>query len=706
MAFLKNKLAIGVGIAVVLGALFTFLAYSNALKGWQLFFADALYHGDNPSNQIIIVPVDQRTLDQEKGLGEYSNWNRDNFATVLKNINKHNPKVVVFDFFFRSAKDESGDANLKEALAESSNPVIGYVGNPESYDQSKGYFINPKEKKSVALPLSLFSELNNVQLALMNALKDEDGVNRKLMPIIFDESLNRYDENLAFAAARKALEGEVLPSQPKVSRNGYEISLKDRNIKIPLEEGQMLINFFSTPDKKIYELVPFIDVYNEDYSQFGNNPSDLFKDKIVFIGPWANYFNDLYLTPVSDTVKMPGIELQANALQTILEQKFLRNLTFPEKAAIIVFLALTAAFTFMFTKIRYSLIYLFGVPLAYSLAAQPAFNAGVILDLVHPYLVIVAVFMAVYLYRYVTEFREKMALQGAFAKYVNPALAKQIAEHPETLKLGGESRDITVMFTDIAHSTTIEENLKPQSVVALLSEYFEAMSGVIMEEGGTVDKFEGDGIMALFGAPVAQPDHAVRAARAALKMRVKLAQLLDKWKTDPPLPGGEPKPQIDFRCGLSSGEAIVGNMGSTQRFDYTALGDVVNLGSRLESANKKYDTHVMVSEQTRDLIKDQFETRELDTIKVMGKNKPIKVYELVAPKGELPPEALNLLKEYAEGMELYHSRKFAEGLAKFDEILKAYPADGPSKTYRQRCEVLRDFPPKPDWDGVFEMGSK
>lgn len=706
MAFLKNKLAIGIIIAAISGVLFTFLAYSNALKGWQLFFSDALYHGDSPSNQVVVVAIDQQTLDQENGLGEYSNWNRSYFAKVLKNINKYEPKVVVFDFFFRAEKDEEGDNALKEVLSESKNPIIGYIGNPESYDQNKGYFINPSDKKPVYLPLPLFSDLKNVQLAVMNALKDEDGVNRKLMPIIFDEALNRYDENLAFAAARKAMEGEPLPTQPKIAGNEYEMVLKNKKLNIPLENGQMLINFFSTPDKKLYKLVPFIDVYNEDYSQSGSNPSDLFKDKIVLVGPWANYFNDLYLTPVSDTVKMPGIELQANALQTILEQKFLRNLTFPEKAAIIILLALTAAFTFMFTKIRYSLIYLIGVPLAYTLAAQPAFNAGVILDLVHPYLTVVTVFMAVYLYRYVTEFREKMALQGAFAKYVNPALAKQIAEHPETLKLGGESRDITVMFTDIAHSTTIEENLKPQSVVALLSEYFEAMSKVIMEEGGTVDKFEGDGIMALFGAPVAQPDHAVRAARAALKMRVRLAQLLEKWKTDPPLPGGEPKPQIDFRCGLSSGEAIVGNMGSTERFDYTALGDVVNLGSRLEGANKKYETHIMVSEQTRDLIKDQFETRELDTIKVMGKTKPIRVYELVAPKDELPPEALNLLKEYAEGMELYHARKFAEGLAKFDAILKSYPGDGPSKAYRQRCEVLRDFPPKPDWDGVFEMGSK
>ena len=714
--FWKNKLVFGILIAVIVTGTMILLSGFDDFSNWQHYFADNLYEGNNPSNQIVLVAVDQNTLDQKDGLGEYTSWNRDNFAQVLENINKYDPKVVAFDFFFKAGKDESGDNHLKVALENTKKPIIVYTGNPQKYDPGKGYYMNPTNQKPVILPLALFSDIKSIQLSVQNALKDNDNVSRKLLPIIFDEKLNRYDENLAFAAARKALDGEELPLQPKIIPGEYTLTLKDgRNINIPLEDGQMLINFFSTPDIHTYPLIPFVDVYKENYNAFGNNPSSLFKDKIIIIGPWAKYFNDTYITPVSSKVAMPGVEIFANALQTILEQKFLRNLTFAEKSILIIILALTAAFTFMFTKIRWSLLYLFGVPTAYYLAAKPMFNSGIILDLTHPYVTVAVTFVAVYLYRYVTEFKEKLELQSAFGKYVNPTLVKQISEHPEALKLGGETREITVLFTDIAHSTTISEKLKPESLVALLNEYFEAMSDVIMAEGGTLDKFVGDEIMAFFGAPVPQPDHALRATRAALNMRIKLNQLLEKWKTATPgpdgisanlLPGGEPKPPIDFRCGLSSGEVIVGNIGSSTRFNYTVMGDIVNLGSRLEGANKKYNSRIMMSQKTQELIKDQFETRELDIIQVVGKTEPIKVFELLAPKGQLPQDVLNLLQQYNEAIDLYHNRKFAEALAKFTTILQSFPEDGPSQLYRQRCEVLRDFPPKPDWNGVFEMGSK
>ncbi len=704
MPFWKNKILIAVIVSIISAVVIGGFAYSNAFKSWQINFADGLYKGENPSNQIVIVDVDQKTLD---GLGEYTTWNRDDFAQVLNNINKYNPKAVAFDFFFRAAKDAKSDDDFKNALSQTKNPIIMFPGNPQTYDEKKGYYVNPQDQKATILPLSLFSDLQNISLCLGNVLKDADAVNRRMMPIIDDLGLNRYDENLAFAVARKVLGGEQLPKEPAANANEYDINLQDNGkVKIPLEDGQMLINFFSTPGQKTFSHVSFVDVYNENYDANQINPEALFKDKIVLIGPQANYFNDLYVTPVSVTDKMTGIELQANALQTILDQKFLRNLTFPEQAILILILALTAAFTFMFTKIRWSLLYLFGVPAAYSLSAKPLFDHGIILDLVHPYLTIAAVFIATYLYRYVTEFREKLQLQTSFGKYVNPALVKEIIEHPESLKLGGESRNLTIMFTDIAHSTTIEEKLSAENVVTILSEYFEAMSQVIMEEGGTVDKFEGDGIMALFGAPVAQTDHAVRATRAALNMRIKLAKLLEKWKTDPPLPGGQLKPQIDFRCGLSSGEAIVGNMGSSQRFDYTALGDVVNLASRLEGANKMFGTNIMIGEKTWEKIKDQFEGRELGLVQVIGKNEIIKVFEPWAPKGELPQDAFKLLQQYNEALKLYYSRKFSEALEKFEDLLKASPNDEPSKKYRQRCEVLRDFPPAANWNGAFEMGTK
>jgi adenylate cyclase len=277
---------------------------------------------------------------------------------------------------------------------------------------------------------------------------------------------------------------------------------------------------------------------------------------------------------------------------------------------------------------------------------------------------------------------------------------------PSKVKLGGEKRDVTVLFTDIAHFTTISEALSPESLVALLNEYLEAMTEEIMAEGGTVDKYEGDAIMAYFGAPLEQNDHYARACRVALAMRKRLDKLRDQWKNAGPLPGGESRPEIDFRCGINTGVAIVGNVGSSKRLEYTVMGDNINLGSRLEGANKNYGTNLMISESTYEKVKDSFEMRELDLIKVVGKTKPIRVFELLNEKGALVPAAQALLKLYNEGLQLYKERRFEEALHKFEEILQAYPQDGPSKLYRQRSEILRNFPPPADWDGVFEMRSK
>lgn len=710
MKFIKNKKIFAAIFACASAVVLVLLAYINVFFQWQVTIADTLYSPRPVRNDIVVVAVDNDSV-SDQGLGYTEKWKRDIYAKVLDNINKYKPKVVAFDFFYKTSRDEATDEIFREALSKTKNPILMYWGDPTKYD-TRGYYVQMENIYPFVLPLAIFSSLENVKIAMAKVIPDSDNVIRKMLPILMNED-GKYYENIPFTIARIALDAEPKPEIPQITPSEYRIKLKSGNeVKIPLQDGQMIINYATSGGVASYTSIPFIDVYNEKYN---DDPSALFKDKIVLIGPTATYFKDTQPTPMIKEYPMTGIEIHANALQTILDQKFLRNLTFAEKGILIIILAFTAAFTFMFTKIRWSLLYFFGVQIAYWIAAKPTFDNGIILDLVHPFLTVIVTFAAVYLYRYVTEFKEKLALQGAFSKYVNPELVKQITEHPESLKLGGEKREITVMFTDIVHFTTISEKLKPESLVALLNEYFQAMSDVIMAEGGTVDKFEGDAIMAFFGAPVAQPDHALRATKAALKMRIKLNEVLEKWKEAKPgsdgtpanlLPGGETKPEIDFRCGLSSGEVIVGNIGSLNRFNYTVMGDIVNLGSRLEGANKKYSTHVMMSQKTHEIIKDQFETRELDIIQVMGKTEPIKVFELLAPKGELPPNVLTLLQQYTEAMELYHNRKFAEALAKFTDILKTFPEDGPSQLYRQRCEVLRDFPPKPDWNGVFEMGSK
>jgi len=678
----KNKLIVGFLIAAALCLIFVLLAVFNVLNTWQINLSDLLYSSNNlPTNKnIVLVTVDDSTLDPINGLGDYREWQRDVYAQALNNINKHQPAVVAFDVFFRSPKDPESDQLFIDALKTTQKPVL--IFQQQTLDEVGD------AKTDTVLPFDKLLGIPQLELGF-GVATDNNEIYRFYSSIFNDSSLQKTFSSFGITVA-----------------SAYN---KLKNLPTTVPQNSFRFPYYTNPEngnnlEKAYPKVSFSEVYYDEYTTF--NP-DYFKDKIVLIGGFANSFKDSFFTPSSKSIKMYGLEVHANAIQAILENKFLREMSTTEKVLLIVFLALLSTFVFLYTKVRWSLLYLFAVPTIYTLLAPWAFNnLNLILDMVHPYLVILTSFAAVYIYRYVTEFKEKIALKGAFTKYVNPELVKQITEHPEKLKLGGEKRPVTVLFTDIAHFTTISEGLTPESLVTLLNEYFDAMSEVILGQGGTLDKFEGDAIMAFFGAPIEYPDHALRAASAAIGMRHKLNELLQKWKNDPPLPGGEKKPMIDFRCGLSSGDVIVGNVGSTERFEYTVMGDIVNLGSRLEGANKKYSTNIMVSEATYDLIKNDFEGRELDIIRVVGKKKPIKVFEILSAKGQLPAEAMALLQNYKEGIQLYHDRKFAEALEKFKQLLQKFPADGPSKLYVQRCEVLRDYPPNADWDGVFEMGSK
>ena len=666
----RNWVAASIGLLLFLAT--TLIIGGHLLENLRLGLTDSfLYHRTEvDGSPITVVMIDDKSVND---LGAYQNWNRAYYAKVLENINKYSPKVVGFDIIFKSQKDKEGDDALASSINKSSSVVLGST-------------VNLLQRTLDIIPIENFSKFKNVKLGFLTNKYDSDGIIRKV-PIHF---------------------GDVRSGLEQVSFSSQLADLFTGNEKFLDGYDQILINFFrigNIPDYYDFPNISFSDAYNEDYAKAGLNPESLFKDKIVLVGVTSPTLNDSYLTPLSKDYKMPGVFIHANAIQTFLSGKFLRNVTPVENGLILLVLCVGLAFAFMYLKIRWSVLSAVGVMAGYCALAPVAFNSGLILDLVHPFVAAIGVFMAVYIYRYLTEFKEKTALKSAFSRYVNPKLAEEIADHPDMLKLGGEKRELSILFTDIQGFTSISEKLKPESLVALLNEYFEAMTGIILQEGGTLDKYEGDAIMAFFGAPVALQDHAIKACEAALKMRTILQELKQKWKNEPLLPGGEPKPEIDFRCGINSGDVIVGNLGSKERFNYTVIGDSVNLASRLEGANKKYGTRIMISEFTYGQVKDHFITRELDLLRVVGKNKPVKVYELLGQKG-LEPEVSNLLQQYDDGIRLYNARKFAEALTKFELILKDFPLDGPSKVYKQRCEILRDFPPKPDWDGVFEMDRK
>lgn len=255
------------------------------------------------------------------------------------------------------------------------------------------------------------------------------------------------------------------------------------------------------------------------------------------------------------------------------------------------------------------------------------------------------------------------------------------------------------MFSDIGGFTTLSETLTPEEVVRRLNEYFEGMSSAILEFDGTLNQFQGDAVVAFWGAPIPQENHATLACLSALRCREFLKSLQEKWIA-------QGFPQRTFRFGISTGEMVVGNIGSSSRFEYTVIGDEVNLASRLEGANKIYGTQILLSEKTYELAKEEIIGRELDIIRVVGKTQPVRVYELVSEKGQLDDRRIEILGKFGVGVSLYKERKWNEAGEYFQKILELDPNDKPSQEYLRRCSKYQNSPPPLDWEEVFELMSK
>ncbi|MGZ6014429.1 MAG: CHASE2 domain-containing protein [Phenylobacterium sp.] len=397
---------------------------------------------------------------------------------------------------------------------------------------------------------------------------------------------------------------------------------------------------------------------------------------------------------------MPGVMIHAAAINTLT-----KDLALHETSGPWVFAAVAVATTFL------SMVFLFLPPvsgLSLGLATLALEVVGAVVALHErvvapmPSLLTTAVlaYSLIYAYRFVVEDREKRWVQHAFRHYLAPALVDQMMENPDALKLGGDKRWITVMFTDIAGFTTISESLKdtPEKLIELMNRYLTLMSGVVARHDGYVDKFIGDAVMAVWGAPVQVEDAEKKAVETALDCQEALVAFNREVVGDY-LPSGK----LGTRIGISSGFAVAGNMGSAQRLNYTVTGDMVNLSARLEGANKEYGTHIMISELTAERLGDGYVLRRLDRLVVKGKTEPITVYEVVGRRGEVADEVLARLAKFDEGLALHDAREFTAARALF---LKLAPDDPPSAVYAERCETYSETPPPADWQGEFTMTHK
>ncbi|MBI3013481.1 MAG: adenylate/guanylate cyclase domain-containing protein [Candidatus Tectomicrobia bacterium] len=696
-------------------------------------------------SEIVIVALDDKSIER---IGRWP-WPRSRIADLINKISAGKPRAVGFDIIFSEPevsadlkqfrmlrenysslglerqndqgrrfskllealeKKEDNDYLLGEAVRGSGSVVLAMffdgvdapangvsrTGKPAPLYLRKSEFklvknkqvtrlIPPISATNITAPLEVLGRSAQA-VGHANMKPDIDGVAR--WEILLVQYPGSYYPSFALQVARTYL---GLSPEEMIANFGEGIDLT--NVFVPTDERmRMLINYNGYANT--FPRYSFVDVLE------GRVPPQTFQGKAVLVGATATGLHDQKVTPLSKA--LPGVEKHANVVENIIHGSFL------ERANWMTFLDLFFVLLFgLGSGVVLSRLPKFWGPV-FSLALLGgyfyfayAMFAGyrIWLNLIYPSLSIVLCFVGVISYRFMTEEREKRKVKGAFQQYLNPSVVNEVLKNPQMLKLGGDKKELTVLFSDIRGFTSVSEKLEPEALVHLLNEYLTAMTDLILAKDGLLDKYMGDAIMAVFGAPIPQPDHAHRACTVALEMLAELKRLQTRWNE-------QNIPVLDIGVGVNTGSMVVGNMGSSKRFDYTVMGDSVNLGSRLEGANKQYHTNVIISEFTQNAVKGAFRVRELDSVRVMGKKLPVRIYELRGKSDAYSPEEGEFLRIYTEGMGCYKDRQWERAIDSFTKALGIYPADGVCKLYVERCQDLIVEPPPVDWDGVFEMKTK
>lgn len=520
-----------------------------------------------------------------------------------------------------------------------------------------------------------------------NMFPDDDGVVRWIPAVIkFRDTLYAP---LSFMAASAYWDEPLSVSLADYGVQAINIGVRS----VPTDEyGRVLINYHGPQGT-----FPHLSITDILHDQI---PREAIENRIILVGASAVGIYDLRVTPFGTV--FPGIEVHANMVSSILESNYLLK---PGWEAIFDIMAMMACgFLLGFILARTGVIaggVTAGIFLSiYTLVCLYLFGSqGLVVNMVYPLTVLLLTYSAITAYKYLTESQQKKFIKDAFSTYMAPAVVKQLIDSPESLVLGGEEREITAFFSDVQGFTSISESLTPAELVELLNEFLTEMTDVILAHEGTVDKFEGDAIIAFFGAPNFMENHAEVACMSCIDMQLRLEKLRRKWRS-------EGKPELHMRIGLASGPAVVGNMGSKNRMDYTMMGDTVNTAARLEGVNKVYGIYTLISDTTRHAAGDIIVTREIDAINVVGKKLPITIYEILGYSGNTDELLLQVSDEYARGLAAFRQRDWNRAIIHFNTALGLSPGDGPSQALLKRSNEYKQSPPPPDWNGGFTMTHK
>ncbi len=656
--------------------------------------------GQTLVEDIVILDVDESSLAQ---WGRFAQWPRSRHADLMAYLAEAGARAVFFDILFiENDRDSAEDSALVAATEQAGNVFHAlYLLHPDSAAYRYPMTSDPLAVLAPQAPWPAetfategliarevvehpFNELAAAahNVASVTAFPDPDGVVRRV-PL-----LQKFRDHV-YPTMSLALAAELRGLSPSDIRwdGGETLWLDDTPVPVD-DAGRMLVNYIG----------PYKSFRNIPYWQFQTDPA-FYRDKVVMVGTSAAGLGDRY--PIPAIPSFPGVSIHANALNTLQTETFLAEASFSLRLGVALFMGLFVGLLTGGLKPLWAGLVTMVVVFAYVLVTLLLAQTSVIwLGMVRPSMVMVGTFSAVFAVRYFTEEKQKRYIKDAFSSYLAPEVVTQLMDDPSRLQLGGDRKIITILFTDLAGFSTVSEALTAEELVILLNEYLTEMCDIIFKYGGTVDKFEGDLIMAFFGAPIEYEDHATKACLASLEMNSKLAEMREVWRK-------QGRHELRARIGLNTGEAVVGNMGSKQRMDYTVMGDSVNVASRLEGSNKPFGTYLMISADTYEMAKEDIEARQLDYVTVIGRKEPVAIYEVLSRKGELDEERQKVREIYSKAFALYQDQQWADASVLFEEAV-AINDDPPSNALMDRCQkIIRGSIEIPQrWDGVWELTEK
>jgi adenylate cyclase len=686
------------------------------------------YKPEKIEKRIVLAKIDDESLME---IGRWP-WPRQVWAEFVDKMGSFGAKILAFDVFFSepelACNSNSPDQALSDSfqrfteLKEGNLVILPYKLDTGYEDHFKelpdvllfsvlnaeikgGANLSPLKVSKVAYPLEKLLEAE-VELGHIGATEDPDGIFRQYPVVGF---AGEYLPSFAMSAYKAYTDDQ--PSVKRENTNEYPIlQVKTGQLRLN-DKGETKIRWLGASGN--FPAVSIKDILKA--SKDDPEMHEVFEERIVYIGSTAFGAHDLRHTPVDQ--QMPGVYFHMNMNHMLLEGKFFVDQKESNQYSWIILIGGTLLMLFvqLFGQAIIDVVALVGICIgAYFLDTYYLLPLGYEIKLFFGLLSVIACYSWNTFFNFYLASKDKNFLKDAFSTYISPELIDDMYKTGQLPSLGGQEGILTAYFTDIQGFSSFSEKLSATQLVELLNEYLTVMTDLLLGDLGTLDKYEGDAIIAFFGAPMTLEDHAIRACRVAVHMQSSLLVLREKWVSE-----GDKWPEIvhamRMRIGINSGPMVTGNMGSRSRMNYTMMGDSVNLAARLEEAAKQYGIFTQVSQSTILLTGDEFVARELDTIRVMGKSEPVTTFDLFGIKGETEDNLLQLKEYFEAGLAHYKAQEWDQAVDKFNQSLVfenlRYPdlegkKTNPSLIYVDRCNEFKENPPAEDWDGVYTLTSK